>query len=158
MKKWIHAARLRTLPLSVSGIIVGSSYAIDKGFFVWNIFLLSLFTTLGLQILSNFANDYGDGVKGTDLHRIGEKRAVQSGEISPRQMKKVVLLTSIITLLLAILLVYVAFGKNYFGYSLLFLALGIVSIVAALKYTIGSKSYGYIMVLATLLCLCFSVY
>jgi len=143
MKKWIRATRLRTLPLSASGIIVGSFYALYNGFFVWNIFFLALLTTLGLQILSNFANDYGDGIKGTDNNRIGEKRAVQSGEISAKQMKNAVLLISIITFLLAILLIYVSFGKNYFGYSFLFFTLGIVSIVSALKYTIGSKAYGY---------------
>jgi len=143
MKKWIQAARLRTLTLSVSGIIVGSFYAMRNGFFEWNIFLLAILTTLGLQILSNFANDYGDGIKGTDENRIGEKRAVQSGEISAKKMKNVVLLTTIFTLFLAILLIYVSFGKNNFGYSLLFFILGIVSIVAALKYTIGSKAYGY---------------
>ena len=66
MKHWIQAARLRTLPLSVSGIILGSFYAMSQSMFNWKIVIFALTTTLGLQILSNFANDYGDGIKGTD--------------------------------------------------------------------------------------------
>jgi len=83
MKHWIEAARLRTLPLSVSGIIVGSMYAqanptneilTPSEVFNWKIFAFALLTTLGLQVLSNFANDYGDGVKGTDNEdRVGPK-------------------------------------------------------------------------------------
>lgn len=144
MKHWIQAARLRTLPLSVSGIIVGSFYAMYKGFFDWGIFSLAILTTLGLQILSNFANDYGDGVKGTDNEtRIGPERAIQSGVISVKQMKNGIILTSILTFLTAVLLIYISFGKENFGYTILFLVLGIASIVAALKYTMGSSAYGY---------------
>lgn len=144
MKNWIQAARLRTLPLSVSGILVGSFYAMHKGLFDWSIFSLALLTTLGLQILSNFANDYGDGIKGTDNEtRIGPERAIQSGAISVKQMKIGIILTGILTFLIAVLLIYISFGKENFFYTLLFLLLGIASIVAALKYTIGNSAYGY---------------
>ena len=115
-----------------------------KGLFDWEIFCLALLTTLGLQILSNFANDYGDGIKGTDNEtRIGPERAVQSGAISVKQMKKGIVLTSILTFLIAVLLIYISFGKENFLYTFLFLSLGAASIVAALKYTIGSSAYGY---------------
>lgn len=144
MKKWIQAARLRTLPLSVSGIIVGSFYAMHQGVFDGLIFTLAILTTLGLQILSNFANDYGDGVKGTDNEtRIGPERAIQSGAISVKQMKNGIILTSALTFLIAVLLIYISFGKENFFYTLLFLVLGVTSIVAALKYTIGNSAYGY---------------
>ncbi len=144
MKNWIQAARLRTLPLSVSGIIVGSAYAQYTGYFRWDIFLLALLTTLGLQILSNYANDYGDGIKGTDNDsRIGPGRAIQTGAISVKQMKKGIIITSIFTFLIAVLLIYVSFGKENFFYSILFLVLGLASIAAALKYTIGNSAYGY---------------
>jgi 1,4-dihydroxy-2-naphthoate octaprenyltransferase len=144
MKNWIQAARLRTLPLSVSGIIVGSAYAQYTGYFRWDIFLLALLTTLGLQILSNYANDYGDGIKGTDNDsRIGPGRAIQTGAISIKQMKKGIIVTSIITFLIAVLLIYVSFGKENFFYSVLFLVLGLASIAAALKYTMGRSAYGY---------------
>ncbi len=153
MKHWIEAARLRTLPLSVSGIIVGSMYALANPteniltpteVFSWTIFGLALLTTLGLQVLSNFANDYGDGVKGTDNEdRIGPKRAIQSGVITPQAMKKAIIITSIATLIAAILLIYVSFSDSNLLYSLFFLVLGIVAIVSAIRYTVGKSAYGY---------------
>ena len=143
MNHWIAAARLRTLPLSVSGIIVGSAYAYYQNKFSWIIFLLAILTTLSFQILSNFANDYGDGIKGTDDNRIGEKRLVGSGEISSKQMKNVIIANGFISFLLSISLIYVSFGKENFVYSLLFLGLGIASITAAIKYTVGNNAYGY---------------
>ena len=90
IKYYIEAARLRTLPLSVSGILVGSFYAMSQAMFNWKIVVFALLTTLGLQILSNFANDFGDGIKGTDDNRIGEKRLVAAGIITAQQMKKAV--------------------------------------------------------------------
>ena len=143
IKPWIQAARLRTLPLSVSGIIVGSAYANYQGFSDWRIVVLALLTTLGLQVLSNYANDYGDGVKGTDANRIGEKRLVAAGIITAEQMKKAVIITAIFTFIIALLLIYVAFGKENFALSLIFILLGIGSIGAAIKYTVGKSAYGY---------------
>lgn len=143
MKKWIQAARLRTLPLSVSGIIVGSAYAYYQHKFDGIIFTLALLTTLAFQILSNFANDYGDGIKGTDTNRVGEKRLVASGEVSSAQMKQAVIVTGLISLLLALSLIFVSFGQDHFLFSLLFLVLGLASIAAAIKYTVGKNAYGY---------------
>lgn len=159
IKNFIKAARLRTLALSVSGIIVGAFLAGFKtikeneilGVFgvdypfqnnYW-IFWLAILTTIGFQVVSNFANDYGDGIKGTDDNRKGETRMVASGAISPKQMKKAMVFTVVFTLIVAILLIYVAFGKENFIYSLLFFGLGIASIVAAIKYTVGKSAYGY---------------
>lgn len=144
MKHWVEAARVRTLPLSVSGIIVGSFYAMSQGMFNWNIVVFALLTTLGLQILSNFANDYGDGVKGTDnKDRVGPMRAIQSSVISPAAMKKAMVLTSAITLLFAVLLIYFAFKDHYLLYSLIFFVLGILAIASAIRYTVGKGAYGY---------------
>ncbi|MGL5111320.1 MAG: 1,4-dihydroxy-2-naphthoate octaprenyltransferase [Flavobacterium sp.] len=153
MKHWIQAARLRTLPLSVSGIIVGSMYALahpteniltPTEVFNWPILGFALLTTLGLQVLSNFANDYGDGVKGTDNEdRVGPKRAIQSGVISAPAMKRAIIITSVLTLLSAIILIYIAFGDTNFGYSLFYLVLGILAIASAIKYTVGNSAYGY---------------
>ncbi|MBW2962050.1 1,4-dihydroxy-2-naphthoate polyprenyltransferase [Mesonia aestuariivivens] len=143
-KTWIGAARLRTLPLSIAGIIMGTALAILYGFFSWDIFILAICTTLGLQILSNFANDYGDGIKGTDNEeRIGPMRALQSGIITDKEMKKAMIITSVITILFALALIYVAFGRNNFLYSIVFFLLGIASIGAAIKYTVGKSAYGY---------------
>ncbi|MBU0941112.1 MAG: 1,4-dihydroxy-2-naphthoate octaprenyltransferase [Bacteroidetes bacterium] len=153
MKHWIEAARLRTLPLSVSGIIVGSIYALahptdeiltPTDVFNWNIFGFAILTTLGLQILSNFANDYGDGIKGTDNEdRVGPKRAIQSGVITPAAMKKAIIITSFLTLCSAMALIYYAFTDTNLFYSLFYLVLGILAIFSAIRYTVGNTAYGY---------------
>lgn len=144
MKHWIQAARLRTLPLSLSGIIVGSFYAMSQSMFNWKIILFAFTTTLGFQVVSNFANDYGDGVKGTDNEdRVGPTRAIQSGAISPKAMKKAILLTSIVTLISALVLIYFSFEEKYLLYSLVFFTLGILAIASAIRYTVGSSAYGY---------------
>ena len=143
IKNFIKAARLRTLPLSISGIILGGFLAVSDGLFNGVIFSLALITTIGFQVISNFANDYGDGVKGTDAIRIGEERMVSSGKISPKQMKKAIMISVILTIIFALFLIYESFGLSNFGYSVLFFILGIVSIVAAIKYTVGNLAYGY---------------
>ncbi|MFV0541200.1 MAG: 1,4-dihydroxy-2-naphthoate octaprenyltransferase [Aestuariibaculum sp.] len=142
IKPYIQAARLRTLPLSVSGIIVGSALG-SNSILQSSIFWLAILTTVGFQVLSNFANDYGDGVKGTDKNRKGEQRLVASGIITPKSMKNAMVVTAILTLIVALLLICKAFGNENFGFSVLFLFLGIASIVAAIKYTVGKKAYGY---------------
>ena len=152
MKHWIEAARLRTLPLSVSGIIVGSMYALrptenietPTEVFSWTIFGLAILTTLGLQVLSNFANDYGDGVKGTDnADRVGPMRAIQSGMITPQAMKRAIITTSVLTLFSAILLIYFAFRNTNLWYSVFYLVLGVLAIISAIRYTVGKTAYGY---------------
>jgi len=144
IKAFIKAARLRTLPLSISGIIVGSFLAYANEYFDWKICILALVTTIGFQVLSNFANDYGDGVKGTDnTDRIGPKRALQTGEITPKQMLNVIKMTGFITFMIALLLIYLSFGKENRLYFFLFLIFGLASIAAAIKYTMGKKAYGY---------------
>ncbi|GAA0872167.1 1,4-dihydroxy-2-naphthoate octaprenyltransferase [Gangjinia marincola] len=141
---WISAARLRTLPLSISGIVVGAALALKADAFNSTIFILSLLTTIGLQVLSNFANDYGDGVKGTDNEdRVGPMRAIQSGMITDAEMKKGIILTVILTFLMAVALIYVSFGQDNFIISLIFLVLGIGGIAAAILYTVGKSAYGY---------------
>ncbi|HFS68155.1 MAG TPA: 1,4-dihydroxy-2-naphthoate octaprenyltransferase, partial [Flavobacteriia bacterium] len=144
LKHYIQAARLRTLPLSVSGIIIGSAIAWYDGHQNYLIFILAILTTIGFQIISNFANDYGDGVKGTDNdNRIGPQRALQSGAISPKQMKMAIWISLIITFFLALCLIYVSFGLSNLVYSLIFIVLGVFSIIAAIKYTVGKNAYGY---------------
>ena len=143
IKTWISTLRLKTLPLSVSGIIMGSFIALSEGFFDIKIFVLAFLTTLFLQILSNVANDYGDGVKGTDKGRIGNRRAVGSGDISPSQMLKVVIAFAVLSLVSGVALLWVSFGKENFVYSLLFLVIGVSAIAAAMRYTMGANPYGY---------------
>lgn len=143
-KYYIEAARLRTLPLSISGIIIGSFLAASQGFFNWVICVLALLTTIGFQIISNFANDYGDGVKGTDNNeRVGPTRTIQSGAITPKQMLKAIKIAIALTLSIAILLIYISFGKDDFLNLSIFFLLGVLSIAAAIKYTMGKNAYGY---------------
>ena len=147
MKKfsiWISTMRLRTLPLSISGIILASCFAYYNGFFDWEICLFAILTTLSFQILSNLANDYGDGVKGTDNNnRIGPERAIQSGKISPEELFNGIKLNIIISIALSCALVYIAFGVKYIFFALLFFILAIASIISAVRYTVGKNAYGY---------------
>ncbi len=144
LKLWLSAFRLRTLPLSVSGIILGSCFAYYNGVFKITVFVLALLVTLSLQILSNLANDYGDGVKGTDNNnRIGPERAIQSGKITAAQMRVAIQINTIIAIILILVLIVLSFGLANFFYSISFLILGILSIYAAIKYTVGTSAYGY---------------
>lgn len=143
-KLWISAFRLRTLPLSVSGIIISGCIAFYNGYFDYIIFSLAILVTLGFQILSNLANDYGDGVKGTDNeNRIGPERAIQSGKITPEDMFDAIKINILVVIFLIFMLILASFGTRNFLYSLLFFILGGLSIYAALKYTIGDSAYGY---------------
>lgn len=144
IKDWLNAFRLRTLPLALSCILVGSGMAYGSPGFNWIIFSLAISTTLFLQILSNLANDYGDAEKGTDNeNRIGPKRAIQSGKITTSQMKKGIIFLVILTLVSGISLIYNSnLGDNKIAH-IGFVLLGIVCIVSAIKYTAGKGAYGY---------------
>ena len=151
MTDWIKAARLRTLPLSISGIIMGSFIArwklLQNGeTWDWTIFALALLVTLLYQVLSNYANDYGDGVKGTDKNRIGEaeQRAVASGKISASQMRNAVILFALLSLVATFYLLYKAFFPDFINEFYTFIGLGVACILAAIGYTVGKKPYGYL--------------
>ena len=144
MKDWLKAFRLRTLPLAFSSVITGTAIALNICFFDWITFSLALTTTLFLQILSNLANDYGDAEKGTDNeNRIGPKTSIQSGVISKIQMKKAIIVFVFLCLLSGFSLVFYATRTITFWYPLTFILVGLISIVAAIKYTAGKEAYGY---------------
>jgi 1,4-dihydroxy-2-naphthoate octaprenyltransferase len=141
---WVRAARLRTLPLSVSGILAGTALARDFGFSDPTLFGLLLATTIAYQITSNFANDYGDGIKGTDNDtRIGPRRVLQSGALSAERLKKGIWSSIAVSILLTLCTLWRAFGMESLGYFCLFLLLGGFAIWAAIRYTVGSNAYGY---------------
>ena len=136
--------RLRTLPLSLSGIILGSGIAFHHGYWNSTIFVLAMITTILLQVLSNFANDLGDGIKGTDnSHRLGPVRAVQSGDISKKKMKIAVVLMSLLSLTSATALIYFGTKNMPANIILTYVGLALACVVAAITYTIGKKAYGY---------------
>jgi len=141
---WIEAFRLRTLPLAIASIAMGSFLAADAKKFDWLIFFLCVTTTVFLQILSNLANDYGDFKNGADTdQRKGPSRSVQSGKISPSSMKRAMLLFTILSFITGLALLYVSLGVEQMGYFMIFLLFGILAIGAAITYTAGSNPYGY---------------
>lgn len=140
---WFTTARPRTLPLALASIIIGSALAYWAGKFDLITTLLAFITTILLQVLSNFANDYGDHVKGSDTaERIGPLRAIQHGAITGGQLKQAVILLSILSFLSGALLTVYAYES--IQDLIVFLALGAISIVAAITYTVGKKAYGYL--------------
>lgn len=141
LKTWLRAARLRTLPLSFSGILIGSAFALNENFNFF-IFFSCLIITVLFQVISNFANDLGDAIKGVDDHtRIGPKRAIQSGLITKAQMKKAIVFLCFMALFMVLqLLINIDLRRIELMF---FLAFGIVAIWAAIAYTIGKKPYGY---------------
>lgn len=145
MKKWIQAMRLRTLPLAASCILTGAAAAKSDGYYDALILTLALVTTFLLQILSNLANDYGDFSHGVDNeNRVGPARAMQSGAIAQHQMKRALVITTMLTLVSGISLLWIVFSKQArFLEATLMLTLGIGAIAAAIKYTVGNTPYGY---------------
>lgn len=144
MKKWIAAFRLKTLPLALSNTIMGSALAAGEDKFRWSIFGLAALTTILLQIMSNMANDYGDFVNGKDTaERIGPKRMVQSGEITPKTMLRGIIIIGIFTAIFGLTLILVGTAGIDITNILIFGVLGIAAIVAAIKYTVGKNPYGY---------------
>jgi len=149
MKHWLHAFRLRTLPLAVSSILVGSAMATNWGWVSCFVDLsrpvvlvLALFTAILLQILSNLANDLGDHQHGTDnADRLGPQRAVQSGAISPTAMRGAMIICGSLAFVSGCALITVAIGFSLT--TLAFLVLGLAAIGAAVKYTFGGNPYGY---------------
>lgn len=141
LKTWLRAARLRTLPLSFSGILIGSSFAFSSNF-DFDIFSSCLLITVLFQIISNFANDLGDAVKGVDDEtRIGPERAIQSGMITKAQMKNAIIILSVLAVIVVLQLLFrIDLSRNEL---LIFSALGVMSIWAAIAYTIGKNPYGY---------------
>jgi 1,4-dihydroxy-2-naphthoate octaprenyltransferase len=144
IKAWLHAARLRTLPLSLSGIIVGTGLAAVLGAFDGQIFAFALLTTIGFQVLSNFANDLGDSQKGTDnAQRVGPARAIQSGQLSAAQMKVGMWVVGVFSLLSALYLIKLSVPNLSANAIYFYIVLAVACIAAAITYTVGKNAYGY---------------
>ena len=141
MNPYIQSLRLRTLPLSMSGIILGAGLA---GWQNWPVFALAICTTLSLQILSNLSNELGDAQKGTDSDQHGRAAyGMQAGTISAPQMKAMIGVFIFLSVLFGTSLIYCAFGSLAGPKSLLFILLGLLAIIGAMTYTLGRHSYGY---------------
>ena len=154
MSPFITSLRLRTLPLSVAGIILGTGLAYSTPYTIHHTpytFILALLTALCLQILSNLSNELGDALKGTDADQHGRQAyGLQAGTITVPQMKRMILLFVVLSILFGSALIFTAFGfpitndKSQMTNILIFLGLGLLAIIGAIKYTLGKHSYGYI--------------
>jgi 1,4-dihydroxy-2-naphthoate octaprenyltransferase len=144
MNRWIEAARPRTLPLAIASILLGNFLAYAAGKFSFLTAALAIITTLLLQILSNFANDLGDSKNGVDnKNRKVALRAVQTGKISPSEMKNVVIIAASLSFISGISLLFFALQYAKPQTIITFVILGLLAILAAIAYTVGKKPYGY---------------
>lgn len=144
-KIWVQACRLRTLPLASAAVLLGSGLAASEGYFQTGVFVLCLLTAIGLQILSNLANDYGDAVSGADNEdRVGPDRAVSAGLITQPQMRRAMTLVAVLTVILGLALLFTAFPNDFIS-IIVFVVLGGLALYAAVNYTVGlgRKPYGY---------------
>jgi 1,4-dihydroxy-2-naphthoate octaprenyltransferase len=143
IKAWIVSLRLRTLPLALSTIFMGSFLAVDSNSFRMSVLIWTSMTTLFLQILSNLSNDYGDAVSGADNEeRQGPQRAIQQGIISLKQMKRAVVATSLLALISGLILIFISLRGDHL-YAFIFFLMGMAAIAAAIRYTVGRNPYGY---------------
>lgn len=144
VKVWIGAMRPRTLPLAISSVGMGTFLAASHDAVDWPVALLCFVTAILLQILSNLANDYGDTVHGADhLDRVGPSRAVQTGQITPQAMKRVIILFAALSVATGLGTLWLALGTRVFWIFVFFLFLGATALGASISYTAGSKPYGY---------------
>lgn len=147
MSPYIQSLRLRTLPLSMSGIVLGTGLA---GWSNWSVFVLAILTTLSLQILSNLSNELGDALKGTDTDQHGrEAYGLQAGTITQNEIKTMIWIFAGLCVVFGTALIFAAFGIPTINNPssiiniLIFFALGLLAMIGAVTYTLGKHSYGY---------------
>lgn len=147
MSPYIQSLRLRTLPLSMSGIVLGTGLA---GWSDWSVFVLAILTTLSLQILSNLSNELGDALKGTDTDQHGrEAYGLQAGTITQNEIKTMIWIFAGLCVVFGTALIFAAFGiptindPSSIINILIFFALGLLAMIGAVTYTLGKHSYGY---------------
>ena len=144
LKACIKSMRLRTLPLSLAGVILGVMLAADNtDVSPWTAALIFL-TTVCLQILSNLSNELGDTLSGTDsADRQGPKYALGSGDMTIGDIKKLILMFIGLCVISGLAMIQVSFGSLFKTESICLEALGAAAIVGAMKYTLGKNPYGY---------------
>lgn len=140
---WIQAFRLRTLPVALASIGMGTFLALDDGYWNTSVFIMCSVTTCLLQVLSNLANDYGDSIHGADHSgRVGPSRAVQTGAISSSAMRRAVVICASLSFVSGVVTLVLAFPDRWLLIAG-WVVIGLVCIAAAITYTAGRKPYGY---------------
>lgn len=134
IKVWIRGARPKTLPAAIAPVLVASAYAADDFSLIKA--LAALVVAISLQVAVNYANDYSDGIRGTDDHRVGPLRLVASGLKNPASVKRAAYLSFLIAMIAG---TFLALTTTYWLF-----AIGAVAILAAWKYTGGKTPYGYL--------------
>ena len=144
LKIWSKAFRLRTLPLSLACAVMGSFLALFDGGFRWSVFILTICTITFLQILSNLANDYGDAVSGADRpDRDGPLRVTATGMVTQKEIKKMIAVFISLSVISGTMLIFIGLRHMAWSKILIYFGLGLASIIAAIKYTVGKNPYGY---------------
>ncbi len=135
ISQWVEGARPRTLPAAISPVVAGTGVVVYADSAIWWKAVLALVVALALQVAVNFANDYSDGVKGTDADRVGPLRLVGSGAATPRQVRDAAVASFAVAGLAGLVLAATT--------SWWLLLVGGVAMVAAWFYTGGERPYGY---------------
>ncbi len=145
IKPWIQSARLRTIPLAISGILLGVAVAKLHGKSDWQVSVLAVITAILLQVLSNYANDYGDFLKGTDKAAGRNDRMLTTGSISEHTMKNALIVVAITSFLTGLSMLWISYSHGLINQEniFFFIGLGIAAIAAAITYTVGKRAYGY---------------
>jgi 1,4-dihydroxy-2-naphthoate octaprenyltransferase len=150
-RDWVAGARVRTLPLAFTPVILGSGSAWGLGYFDPGLAALALGVALALQIGVNFANDYSDGIRGTDDHRVGPERLTASGRVAPGLVLRAGLISFALALTAGLGLLLAARAgvlaeRGFVAWLVevwVILAIGVIAVIAAWFYTGGSTPYGY---------------
>jgi len=144
IKACLKSMRLRTLPLSLSGIVMGTMIAADLCDLKAATLIFLILTTCLLQILSNLSNELGDTLAGTDTaERQGIHYSIMDGEMTIPEMKRLIVCIIALCCVCGLAMIYFSFGRLAAVEPLVFILLGACAIVAALRYTLGKNPYGY---------------
>jgi len=140
----VRSMRLRTLPLSLSGVCLGMMLAASDYRISWVVALFTILTTVSLQILSNLSNELGDHYHGTDTKdRLGPSYGLMEGGLTVSEMKGLIAGVIALCVIFGLLMIFFSFGTLFSLESICLMMLGGAAISAAMKYTLGRNPYGY---------------